>query len=255
MTAADPEPRRDLAAHFHADHDEPVPDRVLVIVAHPDDIDFGCAGTVATMTDHGVEVIYAIVTDGDAGEPADLAASDLKAIRRAEQTEAARIVGVEELHWLGFPDGALVADLVLRKALARLIRRVRPDLVITQPPVRDLDRIYASHPDHLAVGEATVCAVYPDARNARSFPDLLDDGCAPHTVPRLWLMGGPSANLHVEISAAFERKVAALRAHHSQNDSRGEGLEAMIRDWVTSTAERVGLPGAMVEGFRSVDTA
>lgn len=236
--------------------DDFLPTKALVIVAHPDDIDFGTAGTVATLTDHGVEVVYGLVTSGQAGEPADLSPTALSELREAEQAAAAKIVGVTELHWLGFPDGAVVADLGLRKAISRLIRVVRPDLVITQTPERNWDRIYASHPDHLATGEAVVSAVYPDSRNAKSFPELLDEGCEPHNVPRVWLMAGPmgSTNLHVDISLTLDRKIDALMAHDSQNGPRADVLPAMIREWATANGEASGTGWAAVESFRSVHT-
>ncbi|MFQ5558116.1 MAG: PIG-L deacetylase family protein [Acidimicrobiales bacterium] len=244
----------DLGSFLHTTHDEPIPSRVLVVVAHPDDIDFGSAGTIATFTDHGVEVIYGLVTDGDAGEPAHLSPPQLREIRHAEQAAAAKIVGVTELHWLGAKDGAVVADLELRRCVSRLIRTVRPDLVITQSPVRDLDRIYAAHPDHLAVGEATTCAVYPDSRNTHSFPELLHEGLEPHAVHRLWLMGGPAPNVFVDIAHNLDRKVEALLAHDSQNGSRAEHLPALITDWAGDCARRSGLDGQLVEAFRSIDT-
>ena len=234
--------------------DDFVPTRALVIVAHPDDIDFGAAGTVAVLTSHGVDVVYGLVTDGDAGEPAHLSPAELVATRRAEQTEAARIVGVDELHWLGFPDGAVMADLTLRREISRLIRRVRPDLVITQTPIRNLDRIYAAHPDHLATGEAVVSAVYPDARNAKSFPELIDEGFEPHAVRRLWLMAGTEQTVHVDVESTIDRKIEALLAHHSQNDQRAEMLPAMMHDWSSVQADEAGLPGRLVEGFRAVVT-
>ena len=239
-----------LADLIHA-VDDFVPTKVLMVVAHPDDIDFGAAGTVATLTDHGVEVVYGLVTSGQAGEPADLTPAELTEIRQKEQTDAAAIVGVTELHWLGFPDGHLVADLDLRKAIARLIRIVKPDLVITQTPIRNLERIYAAHPDHLATGEATVSAVYPDARNGHSFPELLAEGHEPHAVPRLWLTAGTENDLHVDISAAVERKIEALLAHRSQNDARAEALPTMIRDWAQVNA---GLDGRSIESFKVVHT-
>ena len=244
---------RALADLIHGD-DDFVPSKALVIVAHPDDIDFGAAGTACTLVDHGVDVVYGLVTDGDAGEPAHLTSTELAEIRRAEQTDAGRIVGVSELHWLGFPDGAVVADLDLRRAVARLIRIVRPDLVITQTPVRNLDRIYAAHPDHLATGEAVVSAVYPDSRNAKSFPELLDEGHEPHSVPRMWLMAGAETNTQVDITDALDRKIEALLAHHSQNDDRADGLSDMVRDWSRKTAEEAGLEGRAVESFRAVNT-
>ena len=236
--------------------DEFVPTKALVIVAHPDDIDFGTAGTVATLTDHGVEVVYGLVTSGQAGEPDDITVEELAALRQAEQTAAAEIVGVTELHWLGFPDGAVVADLELRKAVSRLIRVVKPDLVITQSPDRNWDRIYAAHPDHLATGEAVVSAVYPDARNAKSFPELLDEGHQPHSVPRVWVMAGSPGwnNLHVDISAQVERKIDALMAHTSQNGPRADVLPGMIREWAeaNATASNTGFTAA--ESFRVVIT-
>ena len=235
---------------------------MLVVVAHPDDIDFGVAGTVATMYDHGVEVVYALATNGDAGVPAELPRAELRETRQAEQAAAAGIVGVSELLWLNHRDGHLEANLELRRSISATIRRVKPDLVISQSPIRDLDRIYASHPDHLAVGEACVSAVYPDSRNAHSFPELLDEGLEPHHVPRLWLMANAEVNLHVDITDAFERKTKALLAHHSQNDHWADELPGRIREWAAGSAEAAGLgPGSdaggvgarLVESFRSID--
>lgn len=242
-----------LADLIHGD-DDFVPTKALIVVAHPDDIDFGAAGTSCTLVDHDVDVVYGLVTNGDAGEPSHILGAELAEIRQAEQTEAAKIVGVTELHWLGFPDGAVVADLDLRKAIARLIRIVRPDLVITQSPLRNLDRIYASHPDHLAAGEAVVAAVYPDARNAKSFPELVDEGHEPHPVPRIWLMANAETNLHVDVTEALDRKIEALLAHHSQNDDRVEMLPELIRDWSRMMAESAGIDGRAIESFRSVNT-
>ena len=250
-------PTSPLAALIRSDDgDDFVPTKALVIVAHPDDIDFGTAGTVATMTDHGVDVVYGLVTSGQAGEPADLSPADLAELREAEQTAAANIVGVTELHWLGFPDGAVVADLELRKAISRLIRVVKPDLVITQTPERNFERIYAAHPDHLATGEAVVSAVYPDSRNAKSFPELLDEGHEPHAVPRVWLMAGPAGttNLHVDISANLDRKIEALMAHDSQNGPRADVLPDMIREWAKTNGEASGTGFAAAESFRVVIT-
>jgi LmbE family N-acetylglucosaminyl deacetylase len=238
---------------IHSD-DDFLPTRALLVVAHPDDIDFGAAGTVATLTDHGVDVVYGLVTSGQAGEPAHLSPAELTEVRQKEQTDAAAIVGVTELHWLGFPDGHLVADLELRKAISRLIRTVQPDLVITQTPVRNLDRIYAAHPDHLAAGEATVSAVYPDARNGHSFPELLEEGHEPHAVPRLWLMAGTEHNLHVDITATIDRKIEALIAHHSQNDDQAEVLPTMIREWAEGNATTAGHEGRAIESFQVVHT-
>jgi LmbE family N-acetylglucosaminyl deacetylase len=140
-------------------------ERILVVTAHPDDLDFGVAGSVAVWTDKGIEVSYCIVTDGDAGgfDP-DVPRSEIAGIRRAEQTAAAEQVGVTDLSFLGHPDGRLYPTIELRRDISRVIRRVRPQRVVTQSPDRNYKRIYASHPDHMAAGEAALCAVYPDAR-------------------------------------------------------------------------------------------
>src|SRR2546429_266790 len=137
--------------------------RILVITAHPDDVDFGAAGSVAVWTDQGIAVSYCIVTDGEAGgSDSSLARSDMAALRRAEQTAAAECVGVSDLHFLGHPDGRVQATIALRRDISRTIRQVRPQRVVCQSPERNFQRIYASHPDHLAAGEAALCAVYPD---------------------------------------------------------------------------------------------
>jgi LmbE family N-acetylglucosaminyl deacetylase len=230
--------------------------RTLVVVAHPDDVDFGAAGTVARWTDAGDEVVYCLVTDGQAGgfDPT-VARDEMARVRRREQTEAAKRVGVTELHFLGYPDGSVVADLALRQDLARVIRQVRPDRVLTQSPQRRYDRIYASHPDHLAVGEAALCAVYPDARNPFAFPELVDEGLEPHVVPEVWLMAGPAADVYVDITDVFERKIEALLCHESQLPEP-ERIPEWMRGWGADLARAGGLPeGRLAEAFQRVETA
>lgn len=231
-------------------------ERILVITAHPDDVDFGSAGAIATWTDKGIEVAYCIVTDGDAGgfDP-DVPRSEIPAIRRAEQEAAAKTVGVDEVHFLGYPDGRLTVTLDLRRDLSRVIRRVKPQRVVTQSPVRNFERIYASHPDHLAAGEAALCAVYPDARNDFAFPELLGEGLPGWVVPEVWLMGGPDPTTYVDITDAFERKLAALLCHVSQHPAP-DTLEGRMRMWGQAVASAAGLPeGRLAEGFRVVSTA
>jgi LmbE family N-acetylglucosaminyl deacetylase len=229
--------------------------RALVVTAHPDDVDFGAAGTVAVLTDAGVDVTYCLVTDGDAGgSDRSMSRADMAALRRREQTDAAKAVGVDRLVFLGHPDGRVVADLALREDLSRVIRQVRPEVVICQSPERNLDRIYASHPDHLAAGEAALCAVYPDARNPFAFPGLLDVGHEPWSVSEVWVMSHPAATDHVDITAQVERKIAALMCHESQHVDRVR-TERIVREWAAATAVRVGLPeGRAAEAFRVVDT-
>src|SRR5262249_11041684 len=148
-------------------------ERILVIAAHPDDLDFGSAGTIARWTDAGIEVGYCIVTDGDAGGHDESGArAEVAPLRRAEQAAAAKQVGVEDVRFLGYPDGRVEPTLGLREDLARVIRQVRPDRVVCPTPERNYARIGVSHPDHRAVGSAALDAVYPDARNPFAFPGL-----------------------------------------------------------------------------------
>jgi LmbE family N-acetylglucosaminyl deacetylase len=230
--------------------------RVLVIVAHPDDVDFSAAGTIAGWTDQGIEVIYCIVTDGDAGGfDESVPRPEMARLRRAEQAEAAKCVGVTDLRFLGYPDGQVEPALALRKDLARVIRQVRPDRVLTSSPERNYARIGASHPDHRAVGSATLDAVYPDARNPFAFPDLLaGEGLPPWKVREVWLADSPAPSHYVDVTATFGRKVAALRAHESQTGHM-EDLEGFLRQWLRRTAAAAGLPeGSLAEAFQIVDT-
>lgn len=243
------------AATEASSNPEAVPDRALVIVAHPDDVDFGAAGTVATWTAAGAHVSYCIVTDGAAGssDPAvDLAT--LAARREREQREAARVVGVDEVVFLGYPDGKLEPTQELRRDLSRVIRMTRPDRVIAQSPERNYERIRASHPDHLAAGEAALRAVYPDARNPYAHPELLEAGAEPFEVAEVWLMAAPSSDRAVDITDVFDLKIAALRAHASQI-ADPDGVAGFVREWTAATAQRFGLgPGRLAEAFQVVDT-
>ena len=230
--------------------------RILVVTAHPDDVDFAAAGSVATWTGQGIEVAYCIATDGDAGgSDQSISRPDMAAIRREEQLQAARIVGVTDVTFLGFADGRVVADLELRAAITRVIRIVRPDRVVCQSPERNWERIYASHPDHLATAEATACAVYPDARNPFAFPELLAEGLEEHTVGEMWIMATTRANRVVDATDAYEQKLAALRSHRSQV-GEGEHLDELLRNWMSGTALAAGLPdGRLAEAFHVVNTA
>lgn len=231
-------------------------ERALVVTAHPDDIDFGGAGTVATLTDMGIEVSYCICTYGDAGgfDPA-VPRSEIPKIRKAEQEEAARILGVKEVHWLGYPDGALEVSMDLRRDISRVIRKVRPQLVITQNPERNWERIYASHPDHMAAGEAALQAVYPDARNPFTHTTLLqDEGLDAWTVSQVWILSAHKRTKFVNVTSQYQRKVQALRAHVSQTEHMDD-LEDRIRSWMVGAAKEAGLPeGELAEGFLVVDS-
>ncbi len=229
-------------------------ERVLVVTAHPDDVDFGVAGSVATWTDSGIEVAYCIVTDGDAGgfDP-NVPRSEIAGIRRAEQTAAAEVVGVTDVTFLGHPDGRLYPTIDVRRDISRVIRKVRPQRVVTQSPERNYQRVYASHPDHLAAGEAALCAVYPDARNPFAHPELLDEGYEAWTVPEVLLMSA-GGDLHVDITANVERKVKALLCHASQM-TNPDAMDDLIRNWAAANASAAGLPdGRYAESFKVIAT-
>jgi LmbE family N-acetylglucosaminyl deacetylase len=231
--------------------------RILAIAAHPDDVDFSAAGTIALWTDAGIEVIYCIVTDGDAGgHDESVPRAEIPPLRRAEQTAAAKQVGVDDLRFLGYPDGSVEATLALRKDLARVIRQVRPDRLVCPSPERNYARLGISHPDHRAVGSAALDAVYPDARNPFAFPELLaGEGLEPWTVREVWLPGGPTPGHYVDITGTFPRKIAALRAHVSQTGHMDE-LEEFLRGRLARTAAEGGLPeGRLAEAFRVINTA
>lgn len=231
-------------------------ERLLVVMAHPDDVDFGSAGTVATLADQGVHVTYCLVTDGDAGGfDHSIARAEMAAMRRREQTAAAAILGVHDLIFLGHRDGRVVADLALRRDISRVIRQVRPTVVLGQSPERNYERIFASHPDHLATGEATVCAVYPDARNPFAFPELLEEGLVPWSVRELWMSTHPSASDVIDVSDAVDRKLAALMCHASQHQDP-VATEGRVRGWMAATAQARGLgEGRYAEAYTVVVTS
>ena len=235
-------------------------ERVLVVVAHPDDCDFGNAGTTAKWTDAGVKVTYCIITDGDAGgSDRTITREQMAGMRRIEQTAAAAEVGVADLTFLGYPDGRLTASIELRRDISRVIRKQQPQRVITQSPVRNFTRIFASHPDHLAAGEATLCAVYPDARNPFAHRELLDvEGLEPYSVAEVWMSAAPGAGLDVrvvDVTDTADRKLAALRCHRSQYTD-WDALEQRVRGWMELTAKTNGLEeGHLAEQFVVVPTA
>jgi LmbE family N-acetylglucosaminyl deacetylase len=232
--------------------------RVLCVFAHPDDVDFGCAGTVAGWIDDGLEVAYLLVTRGDAGGFDETPRELMPAIREAEQRAAAAAVGVKQVEFLdGYSDGMVTPSLDLRRDITAAIRRFRPDRILTASPLRRWERIAGpSHPDHLAVGEATTCAVYPDSRNPFAFGELLrDQGLQAWTVREVWYSGGPGPDHAVDITETFPRKLAALEAHASQVRHL-TGFEAMLRERHGAVAAALRLPeGSLAEAFTIIRTA
>jgi len=227
------------------------PERVMVIVAHPDDADFGPAGTVAAWVAAGTVAHMVCCTSGDAG--ADDPATDplaLARLREEEQRAAARVIGYEGVTFLHRPDGALENDLALREQLVRCIREFRPDAVLAMDPtVIVLGNTYIQHTDHRAAAMAAVDAVYPAARNPMAFPHLAREGLEHHAVPRIYLFFTESPTAYVDISSTLERKIAALREHRSQL-REPEKLEERIREWAREEGARAGLEAG--EGFRIV---
>ena len=231
-------------------------ERILVVTAHPDDVDFGAAGSVAAWTDRGIEVSYCVVTDGDAGG-SDRGAkrADVAALRRREQTAAAEAVGVSDITFLGYPDGRLEPSIALRRDISRVIRIKKPQRVVAQSPERNYQRIFASHPDHRAAGEAALCAVYPDARNPFAHMELLDEeGLEPHVVDEVYLMAMAQGDVVVDITDTVDRKLEALRCHESQYDN-WDDLSERVRGWARLNAEQNGLgEGHSAETFLRVPT-
>ena len=232
-------------------------ERILVVTAHPDDVDFGAGGTIAAWTNAGITVTYCIITDGDAGgaDPT-VPRSAIPGIRRSEQVAAADVLGVSDVRFLGYRDGELTVTHELRRDISRVIRQVRPQRMLIQSPERNWERIYASHPDHLAAGEAAIFAVYPDARNPFAHPALLADENLPEwTVPEVWVMGSPTPNHFVDVTAMAERKIAALREHRSQVEHI-EDFPTRVHTAMRMMAERGGLDAdRLAEAFMVVNTA
>jgi LmbE family N-acetylglucosaminyl deacetylase len=198
-------------------------------------------------------VTYCVITDGDAGGfDATVPRDRIGGIRRDEQRAAAGEVGVNDVVFLGYRDGRLAVSFDLRRDVARVIREVRPQRVICQSPERNMVRIPASHPDHLAAGEAALCAVYPDARNPFAFTELAD--LEPWKVAETWVMGMERANRYVDITESFDRKLAALHAHASQHPEP-DSIDPLVRGWNSLNAQTGGLvEGWLAEAFWVIET-
>lgn len=223
----------------------------MVIVAHPDDADFGPAATASRWIDAGSVGWLVCCTSGDAGgEDPELDPLALAALREEEQRVAADVVGYAGITFLHQPDGALANDLALREQLVREIRTFRPDAVLaTDPEVVFYRDGGVNHADHRAAGMAAVDAVYPAARNPMAFPWLAKAGLASHIVRRLYLFWPNEPNARVDVTATLARKLDALRAHESQI-KEPERLEERIREWATEVGEPIGVEAA--EAFRLV---
>ncbi len=206
--------------------------RAMVVVAHPDDAEFGCSGTVARWCKEGMEVVYVIVTDGSKGsKDREMTGEQLAETRKQEQIGAGKVLGLKDIVFLGYPDAYLQPTLELRRDIAREIRRYRPDILITTNPVRTLTGAgYIGHPDHFAAGEATLSAVYPAARDHMTFPELLAEGFEPHKVREVLITGHDNPDKWINVTDGIETAIEALLTHSSQVGEH-ERLAERMRGW------------------------
>jgi LmbE family N-acetylglucosaminyl deacetylase len=232
----------------------PTPERVLVVAAHPDDIEFGAAGTVARWIGEGAEVRYLLVTRGDKGSDDPAADVDaLVAVREREQRAAAAELGVTGVDFLDEPDGQVEPSLRLRERITYAIRAFRPEVVMTHDPsVLFVNNEWVNHPDHRAVGQVTVDAVFPTARDPLNFPEHLDAGLEAWKVAELFLWSTNEANQLVDVADTIERKIDALR-HHASQFRRFDEIARWVRRRSEELGERTGFRAA--EGFRRVTLA
>jgi len=222
---------------------------VMVVTPHPDDAEYGVAGTVARWTKEGKQIVYVVCTNGDKGtSDIDMKPEQLAEIREKEQLAAAKLLGVREVKFLRHPDQGLEDTPLFRKQLVRLIRSYRPDIVITADPYRR----YIWHRDHRITGQVTLDAVFPYARDHLAYPDLLKEGLQPHKVHEMWFWASDEPNYHSDITGTFDLKIAALRCHKSQIgriDSREWEAQFKQRYRALAEGENFGL----AEAFHRVE--
>ena len=223
--------------------------RVLVISAHPDDVDFGCAGTLARWAGEGAEVFYIICTSGEKGTDDPTISNQALALRREkEKREAARVVGAREVTFLRKPDGELQYSLEFKGELVRVIRQYRPDILLTHDPAnRAFDNQYIFHSDHRVVGEVVFDAAYPAALNRNFYPGHLAEGFSPHAVSELYFFAAAQPDTWVDIGSTINLKIKALRCHASQMKNP-KMMEEMVRTWFGAWGREKGL--AYAERFR-----
>jgi LmbE family N-acetylglucosaminyl deacetylase len=230
----------------------PEPTTVLLIAAHPDDPEFSSGGTMAKWTAAGVRVVYVLVTSGDKGT-ADKTMTNarLSSAREQEQIAAAHEAGVEEVVFLRFPDGLVQPDLKLRGELTRQIRRFRPYAVVVHDPLTMFhNNQFINHPDHRAVGTATIDAIYPTARDPLQYPEqITEEGLEPHKVKEIYLWGSDQPNVVSDITETIEKKIAALSHHATQVGPVGE-----LADRIRQRAAETGAPAGVSfgESYRRV---
>jgi len=225
------------------------PAQVMLVTPHPDDAEFGAAGTVAYLVAEGKEVIYVVCTNGDKGtSDRQLQPEALARIREQEQRAAAGVLGVREVIFLGYPDQALEYTPLFRKQIVRLIRSYRPQTVITVDPYH---RYFWWHHDHRICGQVVLDAIFPYARDHLAYPDLLKEGLEPHKVNELLLFNTDNPNYRVNITDTFDLKLAALLCHQSQVADFTSQLKEKLRQWAQETAKEEEFE--LAEAFHRVD--
>ena len=233
---------------------EETPFRVLVVLAHPDDPEFFCGGTIARWAEAGREIHYCLLTRGDKGADDDTKTpEDLASTRELEQRAAAEVLGVFDVRFLDYEDGYLVPDLDLRRDIVRVIRQVRPDVVVTCDPTNFFPgNRYINHADHRAAGQATLDAVYPAARSALYFPALSrDEGFQPYKVHEVYVAGAQHPNIVVDVTTTFKKKIRALSEHKSQIRDI-EALEERLKDYMRDDESPPDIP-RFIERFRRIE--
>ncbi len=221
---------------------------LMVVTPHPDDAEFGVAGTVARLTSEGRKVVYVVCTNGDKGtSDRNMKPAELAKIREKEQTAAAKLLGVKDVVFLRFPDQSLEDSDKFRKALVRVIRLYQPFAVVTADPYRK----YMWHRDHRITGLVTLDAVFPYARDHLSYPELLDEGLEPHKVREIWFWGSDDINYRLDVTDTFDIKLAALGCHKSQVGDIPPEMRERMREWAKMNAE--GEDFELAEAFHRVE--
>ena len=225
---------------------------ILAVAAHADDLDFGCAGSIAAWAKQGAHIYYLILTDGSKGsEDITITDKELAALRQKEQKLAAKVLGVKDVSFAGFIDGELVNSPEVRYHIVKLIRQLKPDIVVTTDPTfyYSEEDGFINHPDHRNAGQATLDAVFPFARNAKTFPDLLDKGLSPHIVRDVLLINFVKGGFLVDITATFEKKIQALQQHITQVKDV-KAFRTNLEERATKMGAKIGVKYA--EGFARI---
>jgi len=221
---------------------------LMVVTPHPDDAEFGVAGTVARLTREGKKVVYVVCTNGDKGtSDRNMKPEKLAKIREEEQLAAAKLLGVSDVVFLRYPDQTLEDSDDFRKALVRVIRLYKPYAVVTADPYRR----YMWHRDHRITGQVTLDAVFPYSRDHLSYPELLDEGLEPHKVREMWFWASDEPNYRLDVTDTFDTKLAALGCHKSQVGDIPPEMRERIREWAKAQAE--GEEFELAEAFHRIE--